>query len=342
MIRRWWKQAIAASMSLAAVGCAPRAPSPDLAVAPPGSSPSLALHERVARGIAAASPPASPSDARARDIAADKLASLPDLRAAMGDRIFWGGFDPQKGVDLKRYTLTDLNPFVWAKLYLSSFVFPGEYEVRREGRLTVVEVKAKFRDALDAGDYPYPFWHSAAKWRAYVDADALVLVFEQDKLLAALRRSGKGDPSKAAPAPSKAWDGRWRWSDGAGREQPRVALFTYLFSPDNPALPRLEGAYRSLEEGFRKNNCSGCHAPDNLAKSKTILLLSYPNQALAARRSLVDVLRQNSMPPADPTKGAEVGVRDEAALREILALAEQFEREADAALAFEEARAARR
>lgn len=305
--------------------------------AAPPTKDAVSLQDRVARGLIAASPPADPADAKARDAAGEKLSALGDLVGAAGEQILWGGFDSQRGYDPKAYRLTEFSPFVWAKVYLSSFVFPGGYEVRREGRFTVLEVRAKFRDGLDAGDYPYPFWHSQTKWKAYVDTSAILLVFEQDRLRAAFRRASP-DPGK--PVAERKWDGRWRWSDEAGHEQPRVALFSYLFSADNPSLPRVEQAYRNLEENFRHNNCVGCHAPDNLAKARSLQLLNYPNQALVARHSLVEVLRRNAMPPADAETGGNAGLSSETARREILALAEQFEREADAALAFEKERGA--
>jgi hypothetical protein len=48
------------------------------------------------------------------------------------------------------------------------------------------------------------------------------------------------------------------------------------------------------------------------------------------------------MPPADPHTGARAGLADQEQRWKLLALAEQFEREADAALAFEEAHAGER
>jgi hypothetical protein len=116
-----------------------------------------------------------------------------------------------------------------------------------------------------------------------------------------------------------------------------VALFKYLLSPDNPSLASLERAYRSLEAGFRRDNCVSCHAPDNVGKSNPLLLIEFPNQALVGRHSLVAALRGNKMPPANPVTGAVAGLADEDQRAQLLALAEQFERDADAALAYERA-----
>jgi hypothetical protein len=300
---------------------------------PPAASRSL--QDRIARGLLQASPPADPADPRARDAAGERLATLGELLGATGERILWGGFDPKKGYNPQAYRLTEFSPLVWAKLYLSTFTFAGAYEVRREGSFTVLELDARFRDGLDSGDYPYPFWHSEKKWQAYASTSALILVFDQDHLVAAYR---KASPD-ASPRPGRKWDGRWRWTDAHG-EQPRVALFTYLLSPDNPSLAKLDRAYRDLEEGFRHNNCAGCHAPDDLAHANPLVLLNFPNQALVARHSLVETLRRNKMPPQNHDTGALSGIVDEAVRRQLVTLAEQFEREADAALAFERAHAA--
>jgi hypothetical protein len=352
-----WGGAILVGAVLASCG-APRAastgpappPSPTLA-ASSAKTPGASLQDRLARELLSASPPADPADAKARDAAGERLARLDDLVGSAGERLLWGGFDPSLGYDPKAQRLTAFNPLVWAKVYLSTFMFAGPYQVRREGRFTLLEIGAAFRAGLDSGDYPYPFWHSAQKWQAYLDTRSLILVFEGDRLIATYRRSAGptaplprgAAPEAARPAASaapRAWDGRFRWTAPDGGERPRVALFTYLLSADNPALGRLDHAYRTLEESFRRHHCVSCHAPDNQARANPLLLLDYPNQALAARHSLITVLRGNQMPPADPVAGHEAGLADAGVRQELLVLAEQFEREADAALAFEAARRA--
>jgi hypothetical protein len=314
--------------SLAA--CERRSAAP-LPVAGAAAYGSVSVQDRIAHELLEASPLADPADAKARDEAAEKLSRAQDLLGASAERVLWGGFDPQKGYDPKANTLTELSPIVWAKIYLSTFEFAGPYEVRREGPYTVLEIAASFRDGLDSGDYPYPFWHSAKKWRAYVNTRALLLVFEHDRLLAAYRRPAPDAQGVAA----RTWDSRWRWTDAEGHELPRVALFTYLLSPDNPWLTRLDHAYRDLEVKFRGNNCVTCHSPDNPAKTSLLLLLGFPNQALVARRTLVETLRDNRMPPADPAAHKEAGVADSTAREELIVLAEEFRRDADSALAFE-------
>lgn len=286
--------------------------------------------ERVARAIAERSPLADPASVAARDEASAALGTCGELLGAMGRKILWGGYDPAKGVDPDAYLLTEFDPLVWAKVYLSTFMFTGAVAVRDEGRFRVAEIDARFRGGLDAGEYPYPFWHSPKKWDGYVGARSVLLVFDGDELVAAYRKAETG-----ASAPARAFDGRWTWTDAKGDAQPRVALFAYLFRSDNPHVRALEEAYRALESRFRENSCTSCHAPDNKAGMDELLLLSFPNQALAARHSLLATLRGNRMPPADPESGAPAGLDSPAQRDAMIRLAQAFESAADAAIAFE-------
>ena len=295
------------------------------------------LPERIARQFAEASPLADPGDATARDEASAKLARCRDFIAATGERVLWGGCDPVKGFDPKNYTLTEFDPLVWLMLYASTIMFTGEHEVRMEGPYTVLEMKAKFRSNLDPGDYPYPFWHSPKKWQAYLDLVSLCVVFEGDQIVATYRVS-KSDPAK--PPVAREWDGKWHWTDADGKEQPRVALFSYLFAADNPHRASVDESYRQLEARFRAQNCTSCHAPDNAGKAKELLLLNFPNQSLVSRRKLVEMLAEKTMPPEDAEKTHPAGIADDAVRTELIQLAQTFVKEADAAVAFESSRKA--
>lgn len=301
------------------------------------------LAERIARQLVGSSPLAEPSDAKARDAAAEKLGGCTDLIEAANGRILWGGFHPDQGYDpaayrltslspTDYYQLTELNPVVWAKLYLSTFMFPGPYQVRQEGRFTVLEIDAKFRGGLDPGEYPYPFWHSPVKWTLYMNAEKLLLIFEPGRLLAAMRRSPQPLALNLIKRP---WDTKWTWTDKDGEPQPRVALFSYLFSADNPHVAQLDKNYRSLEKEFRDLNCTACHEPDNQSRINDLLLLNYPNQALIMRRSLVTVLEENQMPPGNKIAHEPKGISDQDARQRLLKLAKAFEKQADRAMAFE-------
>lgn len=307
------------------------------------------LAEKIAKQLVAASPVAAANDVRARDAAGEKLAACDDLINAANGRIMWGGFHPEQGYDPEGYRLndrahddwfqlTELNPMVWAKLYLSTFMFPGPYTIHREGKLTVLELDAQFRSEMDAGEYPYPFWHSPNKWTAYVKVEKVMLVFEPGRLIAAMRRSPNPLSVKQV---RKQWDTKWLWTDKEGNAQPRVALYSYLFSKDNPHVADLEKSFRALETSFRAQNCMLCHEPDNRSRINDLLLLNYPNQALIMRRSLVAILEQNQMPPGNVLAHEPQGVQDVKLLKEMTQLAKEFEQKADEAFAFEAGKRAR-
>jgi len=309
------------------------------------------LADRIAKQLIAASPLAAPGDSKARDLASAKLGACDDLINATGagngggGRILFGGFNPAQGYDPEAYRLndlshddyfqlTELNPVVWAKLYLSTFMFPGQYTIHREGRFTVLELDAKFRSDMDPGEYPYPFWHSPNKWTAYVKVQSVMLIFEPGRLIACMRRSP--DPLSVEQV-RKPWDTNWKWTDAHGDPQPRVSLYSYLFSKDNPHVAPLEKSYRELETHFRAQNCTLCHEPDNRSRINDLLLLGFPNQALVMRRTLVAILEGNEMPPGSALAHEPQGVQDPKALADMTRLAKEFSREADAAFAYEQA-----
>lgn len=334
---------------------APLAPAPgNSKPAPMVMSKSIAhvLAEKIAAELVAASPVVDPGDVKARDLASEKMLLCENLINAAGGkaggtgRILWGGFNPNQGYDPEAYRidalahddyfqLTEFTPAVWAKLYLSTFMFPGPYTIHKQGKHTVLEMDVKFRDGLPPGDYPYPFWHSPNKWTAYVKVQKVLFIFDHANLKAAMRQSP--DPVSIEQI-RRPWDTKWLWTDEQGNPQPRVALFGYMFSKENPHIAPLEKTYRKLEASFRAQNCMVCHEPDNRARINDLLLLNYPNQALIARNTLVTVLEGNHMPPGSAAASQPEGIQDKAALAEMTALARAFEKEADAAFAYEKAK----
>lgn len=233
-----------------------------------------------------------------------------------------GGHRDQPTYNPVIHHLTRVNSRVFLMMYLSTFMFSGEHTVEVEGSYTIIRLAATFRRALEIGEYPYPFWHAASKWTAYLDATEVLIVMKAGQV-AAIYRFGS---DATQPRVTHTWDGRWTWDDG-GITEPRVALFTYVLSPTNPHLEDLNGAYRALESKFRDQTCTECHAPDNSDEMTPLILLTYPNQALGERHRLIDVLEANDMPP-------EEGVADPHR-EEILALAREFARIGDDALAHE-------
>jgi hypothetical protein len=283
-----------------------------------------ALATQIAQELIAACPPADPRDPAARDRSAALLAGSPLLRQTFADTLLWGSqrtpglYRPQES------SLTRFNPFVWRKMYLSLWIFPGEFRVEQVEPYTLLHISARFRNELDPGMYPYPFWHSAKKWESWERCMELIFVFEKGKMVAALR-SAEQDPTRSHVA--REWDGRWRWKVG-GKEEPHVSLYRWLLSPKNPQVKALEAAYRALEEGMRGQSCTLCHAPNNPAEMNPLRLLSYPNQALTERHRIIAQLEQNQMPPGG-------GIARATERKKLIGLARKFAEAADKALAYE-------
>jgi hypothetical protein len=290
------------------------------------SDPEWTLAKNIAEGLIAASPVADPADAKARERSAEKLSQFSLLRDSARDLIYWGDHTPDHTYRPEDNNLTAFNSFVWRKMYLPLFMFTGDYQIERTATgLTLLSLDCRFRYALDAGAYPYPFWHSQKKWVSYELSTKLILVFEKGRIIAAYR-SETQDPTR--PRVARQWDGRFRWADGDGREMPYVALFNYLFSPANPYVGDLDAAYRTLEAEARQYNCTFCHSPSNPVQMNPLRLLNLPNQALSVRHHIVTQLEEHKMPP----EGHNL---DPAQRQKLIDLARSFATLGDRALNYE-------
>jgi hypothetical protein len=283
-----------------------------------------ALAGALGKQIVDACPLADPSDAAARDRCADALTRLELLKSVMSDPFFWGAQAAGAGYDFAKSNKTDFNPLVWRRMYLSTLMFSGEVRVERAGTRVVIHLPNRFRNALDAGAYPYPFWHSKDKWDSYQRSTELLVFLEGGKLIGALRSAEKASDRALV---DHQWDGRWRWTDDKG-DEPYVSLYSYLFSKDNPHTAKVEAAYRALESEMRGESCTACHSPDNTMKMNPLELFAFPNQALSGRHRIVAQLEANQMPPVE-------GVPDQEERATLLRLARAFAAAGDEALAFE-------
>jgi hypothetical protein len=290
----------------------------------PAAQNDVALARQLAQEIIAACPLADPADQTARDRCADKLAQSALLRQALADPIYWGGQRTPTSYLPGESNLTLFNPFVWRRLYLSLFMFPGTYTVQQVDKLTLLHLPCRFRNSMDPGAYPYPFWHSAKKWNNYQRTAEVILVIRNGKVIAGYR-SARTDASNKAN--DREWDGQWLWMDSQGRTMPYAALYQYLFSPANPHVSRLDAAYRALAEEAQRYSCVICHSPSNPDAMNPLRLLNLPNQALSVRHQIVNVLQDNRMPP--------IGIEDDAKRKKLLGLAQEFAATGDQALDFE-------
>jgi hypothetical protein len=287
--------------------------------------------DTLAKELIAACPMSGTGDASARATCADNLTKLDTLRDSMNEPFFWGGQKAGTGNDYTQSPRTDFNPLVFRRVYLSTFMFTGEYTVEKTADTTILHLEHQFRSELDIGDYPYPFWHAQAKWTSYQQSVELLFFIKDGKILGALR-SEEQDPAR--PLVNHTWDGKWQWMDPGGEIEPYVTLYTFLFSPNNPHVTKLDDAYRALEEGLRAQSCQTCHSPDNAMKVNPLELFNYPNQALTARHDLVTELTDNTMPPPN-YMSLPVGITDMGQRNNLKSLAETFAKTADDALSYE-------
>jgi len=295
------------------------------------SNPDEAFADALAKDLIAACPMSGAGDASARTGCADNLTKLETLRDTMNEPFFWGGQKAGTGYDYGQSQRTDFNPLVFRRMYLSTFMFTGSYTIEKSGDMTILHLPHQFRNELDVGEYPYPFWHAKEKWTSYQQSVELLFFIQNGKILGALRSETK---DTARPMVDHTFDGNWQWMDPGGEIEPYVTLYTYLFSANNPHVNTLDTAYRALEEEMRAHSCQTCHSPDNAVKMNPLELFNYPNQALSARHDLVTELVENSMPPQN-TLGLPVGIMDTAQRDKLKGLAETFAKAADDALAFE-------
>ena len=69
----------------------------------------------------------------------------------------------------KDSTLTQFGPDVFSASYLPLFMFNGKHQIAFDERQNLyrIDFVAAFRNRLQPGQYPYPFWHEEIKWSIY-------------------------------------------------------------------------------------------------------------------------------------------------------------------------------
>ena len=289
------------------------------------------IPEKIASAIVRACPTSDPKDPKARYACGEKLAQADILRERMREPFLWGHQGKAGDFDPEHFDSNRFNPLVYRKMYLSLFMFDGTYRIERLPERTVIHLPAHFRGQLDAGEYPYPFWHSEKKWDAYNYSTEVIFVYEEGKLKGGFRSASV---DKSRPKVERTWDQKWTWFGGRGTDhggsamQPHVTLYSHLFSSKNPYVKDLDSAYRKMALALNTFKCMECHSPSNTAKMNMLEFFNYPNQALAGRNRIITVLEENSMPPID-------GIQNPRDRQTLLELAREYKRAADEALAFE-------
>ena len=262
------------------------------------------LASEVALELQQVCPPASPSDQAAFDRCRRSLFGDSALRRNLAPRLLWGRRNQDAGAELKDTNLTQFAPDVIAGLYISLFMFSGEYTteyVERE-RLYLIRLRAGFRNLLPPGQFPYPFWHEEAKWGVYQAANSVLLWVNPKTakiVIGQFTERGSAGPVVSTQPIKPKFDGSWMWMDREGRIQPRVTLFDGLFRQDNPYLPKLDFTYRTLALQMRDSQCDYCHMPNNPMPMRRLVLMHKPAHAAGEIARLMKAVREDRMPLND-------------------------------------------
>src|SRR5205823_11925127 len=138
------------------------------------------LAGEIAQGMIDACPLTDPADEAARAACAQKLTDLRVLADAMTEPFLWGGQRMGFGYNMGKST-TKFNALVWRRLYGSLLMFDGKFTLEQLSGYTIIHLPYHFRGKLDPGSYPYPFWHSKAKWDSYFFSKEIVLILKDGK-----------------------------------------------------------------------------------------------------------------------------------------------------------------
>lgn len=327
-----------AAPATAAVTAAPSLAPPARDASPQAWTEARAAAKAIADALAQDCPLASPGDQEAFNACRRALFVSAPVQERLNRIVLWGRQrDPN--LTLKVTNLTQFAPDVWTGMYLPLFMFNGEHSVRwveSEG-LFQIRLATAFRNRLQPGQFPYPFWHESEKWAMYQNAAELLMWWDPGITrvkVAQFTVHAQRAPLQAVnavPAPT-AFDGRWMWQDAQGRAQPKVSLFDGLYRADNPHLAQLESSYRTLALRMRESQCANCHVPDNPDKSRRLVLLQTPAHAAGEIQRLLKSVRDDRMPRDDA--GIEQPL-DAAAKRALLQDGEAFAAAVEAARRWE-------
>jgi hypothetical protein len=294
-----------------------------------------AFAPKLAASLAKACPMAPTDDVAAHESCVRNIGQ--GVEAWMRDGyVLFGGQQPDS-FWLKDKKTSVFRGDLYQDMYMSLFMFTGEYRVQEAADgLTVIGVQAYFRNSLPPGRYPYPFWHVAAKWAAYENANELRFRLDKTGKVIFAYRADIGSNANRGPfthVEPPAFVGGWMWRDDAGGAQPAITLFSEHYSRDNPHLSALDDAYRKMAINFRNADCTVCHQPEGHSKMNKLTLLQTPYHAASAIDAVLDEVRTGKMPVDDYNDPKPLAPKLKAALltdgeafREMLRTADAWER----------------
>ncbi len=246
-------------------------------------------------------PTADAASQVAFDVCRKGLFTSVQLKNALSPYTLWGRQRDQAAL-LKDTPLTQLAPDALTGLYMPLFMFDGSYSVSysETNGLYRAKLGVGFRNRLQPGQFPYPFWHDANKWNTYENAKAMLFWIDpKSGKTRAVQFTQLGDGLPALlvqPATPPAFEGKWLWTDAGGKTQPAVTLFDGLFDDANPYKEGLEKSYRALALSLRESQCLQCHIPSNPQRSRKLVLLQSPAHAAAEIKRLMKQVQADRMP----------------------------------------------
>jgi hypothetical protein len=293
----------------------------------------------LAADMARLCPVADPADQAAFDACRKALYQGSLFKRSLMGYVPWGR-QKDPALTLKESNLTQFGPDVLSGMYVPLFMFNGKYSVvpvQREG-LYQIRLETAFRNRLQPGQFPYPFWHEAEKWSMYQSANEIILWWDpkvERVRFAQYTVFGSNPPIQAStPVTPPAFDGKWMWTDANGKTQPAVTVFDGLLRPDNPYIGKVEVAYKEMALKLREGQCFECHVPNNPDKAKRLVLLQTPMHAAAEIKRVMKSVREDRMPrdeyghekPLAPTLKTAL-LNEGAAFERVLDQARQWETE---------------
>lgn len=268
----------------------------------------------VAAELAAACPAAGYNQEVAFSACAKALRSM---ALPLEAEVAWGGDQADKPI--RKKTLTHLSGKTFQTMYLPLFAFTGRWSLDEDKRshTTIVRLEAYFRNALPAGDFPYPFWHAADKWAAYEAANEIRLYLNGAGRAFIITRGAAGSNDRRGAydhVQTPAFSGKWQWQDAAGTLQPSASLFATRYQPANPYLPDLDEAYRAFALRMRDQSCLNCHTPLNTAEADRLVLLQTPMHAAGEIDNVIKAVNGKEMPQDDIGLPKDIPAADRAAI----------------------------
>lgn len=255
----------------------------------------------MAAHLAALCPKADAASQPAFDTCRKGMFTSNQVHGTLSSFTLWGR-QKDPNILLKDASLTQLAPDVLTGMYMPLFMFDGSYSVSysEQNGLYLARLGVGFRNRLQPGQFPYPFWHESNKWSTYQNAKAMLFWIDPKSRKARavqFTQFGDGEPVQTVvPVTPPAFEEKWMWTDAQGKTQPATTLFDGQFAEANPYKAGLETSYRALALSLRESQCLQCHVPSNPNRSTKLVLLQSPAHAAAEIKRLLKQVQSDRMP----------------------------------------------